>query len=158
MFNIFQSLDLDIYLSIIISILILSLLTTLSSNSKNTYLKTLWSYASVILSDYCTLKPRTGTDRLLIGVWLMSCTVLLAAISGIFREFLIKAKPIYYVDTWNDLARWNHLTINTFKATGLHNYIINYGHEPLARQLAERTKILEYDEFKSGKLQVISFL
>ena len=115
MFRIFESLDLYIYVSIIISIIVLSLLSTLSIRSKNKFLTVLWSYVSVILSDNYSLKYNAKSDRFLIGVWLMSCTVLLAAISGIFREFLIKAKPIYYIDTWKDLAEWNLLNVGVTK-------------------------------------------
>ena len=150
-FKIFESFDDNIYLATIASSLAMSLLVAISHRSIKTFFSYLWSYLSVILSDYYALKIESRIDRLLTGVWLMSCTVLLAAFSGVLRELMIRAKPIYWIDTWEDLSKWKHLRIDTFKATGLANYLDNFKHEPLAIELNKTINYLDYDLFKDGR-------
>ena len=144
------SLDFRIHILIFFSILIMSLVVALSKNSINKFFSYFWSFTSVILSDYYSLKIESAIDRLLTGVWLMSCTVLLAAISGLLREVMLKPKPIYWIDSWQELANWNHLRIDTFLTSSITGYILNSGSEPMAQNFAKRISLLNVDDFEKG--------
>ena len=50
---------------------------------------------------------------ILLSHWLLMCVILTAAFSGMLRDLLIKPRPIYWVDSWDDLVNWNELKIQT---------------------------------------------
>src|SRR5690348_9841156 len=84
----FQCFDNEIYLAILLSILILSCVTAINTKKIKT---SLWIYISIILSDNYSIRMNSkSVNRILFGVWLLVCTVLLAAFSGILRDRLMK--------------------------------------------------------------------
>ena len=147
----FESFDKEIYLSILLVMIIMALVVFTYRKSVKVFFTTLWSYASVLLSDYYSLRIDNRINRLLTGVWLMSCTVLLAAFSGILRNLMIKAKPILWIDSWDDLLEWKGLEIQAFHTSGLGAYIEKYD-TPMTQNFKSRLKggYLTIDEFEKG--------
>ena len=141
LFQQFKCFNIEIYISILFSIVLISVFMSLYKRSLNTFFRTFWSYSSIILSDHFSHKVNKSIERLLSGIWLMSCTVLLAAFSGQLRESLIKPKPIHWIDSWEDLFAWEHLKIETFRSSNLNTYIDQFEKEN--GKLKERLKILE---------------
>ena len=111
------------------AMIIMSVVVSTYRQSVKVFFTTLWSYASVLLSDYYSLRIETRIDRLLTGVWLMSCVVLLAAFSGILRDLMIKAKPILWIDSWEDLLEWEELEIQALYPGGFGAYMENTTHQ-----------------------------
>ena len=146
-FKIFETMDFRIYIFILLSVFIMSLVVAIPRVSINVFFSNLWSHLSIILSDNYSVKSAvmSTADRLMIGVWLMSCTVLLAAFSGLIRELMIKPKPIYWIDSLDDLAEWKHLTIWTTSATGLSYYLTNFRNESMAQNFVKRIVVLNND-------------
>ena len=106
------------------------------------------------------IELKSITDRLLSGVWLMSCTVLLAAFSGQLRKYLIKPKPIEWIDSWKGLYEWKHLKIKTFSQTSLVHYIecLKVLENPMGRDFKNRLEIFEDKEFVDGTKKYEDFL
>ena len=141
----FKCFDTEIYISILVSIVLISVIMSLYERTIKTFFRTFWSYSSVILSDYYSFKINKSVERMLSGVWLMSCTVLLAAFSGHLREQIIKLKPIHWIDSWEDLFEWEHLKIETTSLSSLKIYIDQLGEGN--GKLKGRLKILEDELF-----------
>ena len=150
MFNVLASFDYSNYIAIILSMIIMSLVVAISRKSMQTFFEYFWSYLSVILSDYYSLKIKSRIDKLFTGVWLMSCTVLLAAFSGLLRDRLLEPQPIYWIDSWKDLAQREHLKIHTFDTSGISIYTSTFPTETLTQNLAKRIKRIKIDEFEVG--------
>ena len=142
MFQVLTSLDNSIYFANILSMVIMSLVVAISRKSMKTFFAYIWSYASVILSDYYSLKIGSRIDKLFTGVWLMSCTVLLAAFSGLLRDQLLEPQPIYWIDLWENLVERKHLTIVTFDTSGLSIYTRYFSSETLAQNLDKKSSEL----------------
>ena len=58
---------------------------------------------------------------------------------------MIKPKPIYWIDSWDDLAEWKHLTISATSVSGIQYYITNFGNESMAQNFAKRIVVLNND-------------
>ena len=154
---IFKSFDIEVYISLVSIMIVMSLVVAIHKHSMKTFFSALWSYASVILSDYYSLQIESRIDRILSGIWLMSCTVLLAAFSGLLRELMIRPKPICWIDSWDDLMldKWKDVEIQLFETDGLAVYINRFTNTTLARNLESRIKrekgeMLKSDHFESG--------
>ena len=147
-FKLFQTLDYRIYISILASVITMSLEMAISRTSIKTFVSNFWSYLSVILSDTYSIRNvvKSTADRLMTGVWLMSCTVLLAAFSGLLRDLMIQPNPISWIDSWDDLAEWKHLCIYTTYASEVNFYISYFSNESIAQNFAKRMKLLNNDE------------
>ena len=111
-----------------------------------TFFVTFWAYLSVIISDTYTIKMKTLLERNLMGIWLMSCTVLLAAFAGLLRNLMIKPKPIYWIDSWNDLGQWQHLNIVTSSFGEIYYYVNHYVTDSLAKNFAKRIMVTDHDK------------
>ena len=116
------------YYGIIASIIVISFVISVYKHSLKSFFTTFWSYLSVILSDYYSLPIKTVIDKQLSGVWLISCTVLLAAFSGQLRQQQMEPKPIQWIDSIEQLLfddNWKHLDIDnsvlTYLTQGLRN-------------------------------------
>ena len=143
----FQCFNIEIYALILVSIVLISVFMSLYERSLKTFFRTFWSYSSVILSDYHSYRAKKSIERLLSGIWLMSCTVLLAAFSGQLRERIIKPKPIHWIDSWEDLIEWEHLKIEIFNNSNLIFYIENFADKNMTKKLKGRLKRLDEKEF-----------
>ena len=86
-FKLFETMDYRVYILLLFSVIMLSLVVAIPRASINIFFSNLWAHLSIILSDTYSMKTAvmSTADRLLTGVWLMSCTVLLAAFSGLFK-------------------------------------------------------------------------
>ena len=151
--NIFYSYDISIYISLFLFIIIMSLITGLSRNSMKSFLSISWSYLSVLLTDYCTLRAQSLVDRCLIGGWLLSSTILLAVFSGLMRDVLTKPKSIHWIDSWNDLSDWKHLKVVTPTTSSLAYNIKTFGKDPMAEGFADRVSIgIDFDKYEKGEM------
>ena len=95
-----------------------------------TFFNYLWKYCTVIFSDHYSTRVTKGVDRLLSGIWLVSCTVLLAAFAGLLREQMMKTLPIRWIDSLDDLysEEWRDLFILSTDATEI-AYARDGGHK-----------------------------
>ena len=139
-----------VYIGILVSISIMSSIVGLYHRSFKTFLSTFWSYFSVILSDYYSIGISSGVEKLLTGVWLMSCTVLLAAFSGLLRDQSMKPKAILWIDSWHDLYEWKNIKIQIPSVNFMLQFIDNFPDHPYSINFKNRSEIFENVDFESG--------
>ena len=132
----------------IMAITLISCVIGLYKRSLKSFFSAFWSYSSVILSDYYSIPKNTRVDRLLSGVWLMSCIVLLASFSGMLRGHVLQPKPIYWIDTWEELYKWN-LNIQTHSQTDIAGYAQNEDNT-MARAFYQRIKWMPEPVTRNG--------
>ena len=101
--NFFECFEPQVYLTLLATLLIISLIVSAINRKILYFYDSLWKYTSVLLSHSHSLQSNRISERLLSGVWLMSCTVLLAAFSGLLRDHLLRPDPIYWIDSLQDL-------------------------------------------------------
>ena len=65
MFKHFECFEPEVYYGIIASIIVISFVTSFHKRSLKSFLTTFWSYLSVILSDYFSLKSDTRIGKLI---------------------------------------------------------------------------------------------
>ena len=153
----------EVYYGIIGSMALMALVIGLYRQSFKAFLTTFWSYSAVILSDCYTIPLNTVYERLLSGVWLLVCTVLLSAFSGQLREGLMRPKPIYWIDSieeLHELEEWKDKKIQTFSVTEYANFIENNGNTTMAQDFSKRTDYLQVDDkvIKNGLKLMKEFL
>ena len=90
------------------------------------------------------MRSNRTSERLLSGVWLMSCVVLLAAFSGLLRNQLLRPDPIYWIDSLKDLYEWKELKIQTIGGTYMNTFARDPNAGPMARDFESRLQILHY--------------
>ena len=143
----FACLDFEIYIGIFTSIIFCALLSSLAERRPGLFFKYTWSFLSVILSDN-SFRAKKLFDRLLSGVWLISCTVLLAAFSGQLREHLLKGKPIKWIDSWQDLYEWDNVKIQSYTTSTLVRFHEKYKDvDPMAKSFSLRTEAIDISKF-----------
>ena len=151
----FGLLDAEIYLTINICIVILSLITVLQKGRSLRSLSTImWSYLSVILSDYIPMKIRSTVDRLLSGVWLISCTVILAASAGLMRQKMMKRYSIEWIDSLDDLFEWKHMAIQSSDLSRFTYYIYDNLDYRKALDFSKRLNKISSQEFELGHVDI----
>jgi len=102
-FDYFNCLDRQIYYWIIISLISIGLLFSLKSRSLWAFWSTFWEFGTIILSDCYAHQIRGNLYRIISGIWLMSCVLLLSISSGGLWDFLIRLQPTDKIDSWDDL-------------------------------------------------------
>ena len=121
----------------------------LKNRSFKSFFITIWMYLSVILSDYYSMKISKGFDRFMAGIWLLVCSVLLAAFSGQIWHLLVRAQPIDQIDSWDDLyskPQWKEKNIITFKFLDMDDFI-NKDESPMALNFQKRVQYLDLYQF-----------
>ena len=118
-----------------------------------TFINHMWNYFTVLLSDHYSMIGRKGVDRLLSGVWLMACTVLLAAFAGLLRRQMMKTQPIRWIDSLDDLysEEWRDLFILTSDATEI-AFAKRGGHKEfnIPEEAFERLQVVSHIDFELG--------
>ena len=121
----------------------------LKNKSINSFFITIWMCLSVILSDYYSMKINKGFDRFMSGIWLLVCSVLLAAFSGQIWNLLIRSQPIDSIDSLDDLyskPQWSNATIFTLEYLDFAEFADKVD-SPMAKNFKKRIKLLDAFDF-----------
>ena len=81
----------------------------------------------------------------------MSCTVLLAAFSGLLRGQLLRPDPIYWIDSLQDLYQWKELKIQAFGGTYIDTFAKDSKSSPMVKNFLSRLHLLNYYDFNENK-------
>ena len=175
MFKQFECFESEVYYGIIASIFVISFVISVYKHSLKSFFTTFWSYLSVILSNYQSIRTDIAFERLFSGLWLMTCLILLRAFSGKLRDRVIERNPILWIDSWEDLYELKQMKIFTSKGTDLANFIYMFNNSKyqdtkgvMARDFGERVSysiangndrnlpnIIDFDEVRSGRLAIV---
>jgi hypothetical protein len=105
-----------------ISLIIISMTTIIQIPKEkfSNFMVNIWRYSSLILSEpYPTIAYRRINQflwqRIILSVWLLSCTVLLSGFSGVLLGSFMKSLPNNVIDSYAQLFQRNHLKIITTK-------------------------------------------
>jgi hypothetical protein len=117
-FNYMQSFDLNVWLSILFSFISICVFLFFTEKSIHKIQNTIWRYISILLSEpFPHISYRKAikmlSQRIMLSVWLLSCTVLLAAFSGVLRNFFINYISSDIIDTYQQLYSRSDLKIIT---------------------------------------------
>ena len=85
-------------------------------------------------------------ERTLAGIWLLSCTILLAAFSGQLREQILRPDPIDWIDSWEDLHEWKDMKIQVNFHSEIKRLINNQPDHPFSLDFKNRLQFDEEDE------------
>ncbi|CAG2115864.1 unnamed protein product [Medioppia subpectinata] len=110
--------DYNIYVCILLSLLAIGSVFGLKYRSVGIGLETMWSYLSVLLSDYFNVKQiKKSFDRLFAGLWLIICLMLLSLYSAKQYDIMIAGQTYDMIETYDDLhakPQWTHLNIHAY--------------------------------------------
>ena len=98
-----------------LTIITLSLLVAIKSKSLKMFHDKLWSHIAIILSEHYSRVFDDNVDMFFKGLWLVSCTIMLAAFPGPLLDRMMKPQPIYLIDSYKDLADRDYLRIDSFE-------------------------------------------
>ena len=138
----FGTFESEVYYGIIASIIVISFVISVYKHSLKSFFTTFWSYFLALLNHFDNLPNKNLPEQILRGIWLISCTVFLAAVSGRLRTLLIKSPAIYWINSWDDLYEWKHLTIQTIHLTDLATFAKNNHDDPMALDFKSRIDLL----------------
>ena len=155
MFKHFECFNIEVYYFIILSVVFISCAISGHKKSIKLVLETFWTYLSVILHGSSDIDMRTGL--VIPYTWLLSCTVLLTAFSGELLKFLIKARPIYWINSWDDLFEWKHLRIQTIAQTDLGLFITKNPNNSVAQDLYLRTDLFPFTILSDPLLKMFDY-
>ena len=137
MFKHLEAFEIEIYYAIILSLVVISGVMSVHKKSIKVFFETFWSYFSVILHGSCDID--TKASLVMPNLWLLSCTILLAAFSGKLLTFLMIPQPVYWINSWDDLFEWKHLKIQTITQTDLGYFITNNPNNSVTQALSSRS-------------------
>ncbi len=104
-FDYFLSFDLKVWINMILTLIVISILMSLTQRSFKTILSNFWYFSSIILSELFPKRMITKnlTQRIIICFWLIFCTIFLSAFSGVLYGFFVKNIPNDVIDSWDEL-------------------------------------------------------
>ena len=140
MVSFFECFEPEIYYTLLATLLITSLTISVIKRRIQDFFSYIWIFTSVLLSNSHSIKRKSLSDRVLTGVWLMSCIVLLAAFSGLLRDQLLRPDPIYWIDSFQDLYEWKG-QIQTSKGGYFNTFIQNNLNDPMANNFRNRLNV-----------------
>jgi hypothetical protein len=115
-FTFFHGFDIYSWISMLIAIVLISCYKSFIENSLLTFLNSFWRYLAVLLSepfpkiDYKKAIKSVHLKIILI-IWLLSCTVLLASFSGVLLKYFITSLQSDVIDTFEQLYANKELSI-----------------------------------------------
>jgi hypothetical protein len=129
-FSYFQSFDIIVWIMILLSLALISLLLSIKKLSISNFLLIYYQYSSVLQSEpffrsAYNKSLKSITNKLILIVWLLMCTVLLSAFASVQRTFFIKCLPYDNIDSWEDLYDKSHYKILTIDFTLFSHYSLN---------------------------------
>jgi hypothetical protein len=152
-FEYFLSFDHKIWINIILSLIIFSLIMSLTQRSFKNVLSNFWLFSTVLLSDIFPKRMLTKNliERIIICSWLLFCTVILSAFSGVLYGFLIKNIPNDVINLWEDLY-----SRKEFKITASYSDLQNSESDEMVQDFKSRTdeKIFTSQEFDTEFLSI----
>ena len=158
----------EVYYTLLATLLIISLTISAINRKILYFFGHFWNYISVLLSHSHSFRATRLSEALVSGVWLMSCTVLLAAFSGLLREQLLRPDPIYWIDSLLDLYQRNELVIQTHGGGYFETYTrTNHLTDSMANNFNDRFEIsdwsnifdeIDYPGICEGRTAVVSVL
>jgi uncharacterized membrane protein YcgQ (UPF0703/DUF1980 family) len=112
-FDYFLSFDTKVWLFMILTLIIISLMMSLTQRSFKLILSNFWHFSSILLSEIFPKRMITNnlTQRIIICFWLIFCTIFLSAFSGVLYGFFIKNIPNDVIDSWDELYSIKELRI-----------------------------------------------
>ena len=126
------------------TIIVISLTVSTSKRRIRSFFDSLWTCISVLLSHSISLPSNTSIVRLLFGVWLMSCTLLLVAFAGILTDHMIRRQTIKWIDSLRYLYDWNDVRIKTSEFDYLDNLINDFPNNFMVKNFKKRVELLDY--------------
>lgn len=127
-FSYLRSFDTNVWLLTIFILIIISFISQLKVMSISQFTATLWRYASVLFSEpierlFFKKLQQKLSNRIVLCVWLLSCTILLSSFSGVLRGFFITRIPHIVIDSWEDLYAIKNMRIYSQSISFLSNYV-----------------------------------
>ena len=153
--------DHNIYLALFLSIVAIGCVYGLIKRSFNAMLESMWSYTSVLLSDYFAIKVKNLKPRFLAIIWLLVNTLLLSLYAGFLYDFIIRGQIVDKIEKKEELVskpNWMNTTIYSIDdATGDYFYWGLTQSDGIALQLFERHELLDLLEvyFNANKRKAI---
>ena len=106
----------------------MSIMICLKTKSFKSFFKYFWTFSSVILSDYYSMRINGHFYRSFAGLWLLVCTLLLSLFSGALWDLLVRPPPMEKIESWNDLhtkPEWKNVEIYSAKYLDLYEFVNN---------------------------------
>ena len=151
-FSYLQCFDRFIWVSILISIIILSIFTTLANYRMNEYLIVFWSYFVILFSKeipkYC-INGRLSQIFLLSG-WLMAALMLSINFSAEFFDKIILVIPYEKIKGWEDLYKKSNIQIIAFTDCPLRQFALSNESAMAINFNSRLSEEIELGELKSG--------
>lgn len=154
-FEYFLSFDPYFWISIILSLIIVSLLMTFLKNTFKAFLDYFWLILSVLLSETIPKRqiPNSPKERILLYFWFIFCTIILLAFSGVLLGFFIRNPPNHVIDSWDELFMEKEFKIITSELSFLKNYVEKYkSSDDMARDFNSRIDMTHKMRFNRNDL------
>ena len=92
---------------------------------------------------------KTTFERLLRGLWLIVCTLLLFAFSGLLRQQILRPKSVQWIDSWEDLHQWKDLKIQTNYISEIKAFTESFPNDPISKDFTKRFLPNEQDDSRT---------
>jgi len=135
-----------VWITLFITMLLIPLSFCVIEKTFSGYFRNLWNYSYLILSEAIPKMPKSSMKRFVLTFWLLACTVLLSAYSGVIRDQFIRANPDVVIDSWEDLYDQKDMKIVTIEGSDIHHFVLdNQNNNEMARDFASRLEIIKYE-------------
>lgn len=123
-FRYFSSFQIQVWVSLLVTVIFLSLLISIIRKSSFLFFTNLWQNYSILLSKSNPkfFRIKKLWERLITGVWLLSVMILSIHFCEVTLDFMLKAIPEVKIDSWDDLYKRNDIKIIVFNDTPLVEY------------------------------------
>jgi hypothetical protein len=130
-FTYFQSFEINVWLLILFSLVFICLVIKFFDKAFNNFRSNVWQYSTLLLSEPFPRKAylrsvKLLSHRLVLTVWLLSCTIFLAAFSGVLRGFFIRNVSPDVIDSFEELYHRNKIKVICTDISYFNYYVQNY--------------------------------
>jgi hypothetical protein len=148
-FTYFSSFDLYVWVFTIISVISISLTDSIIERGLQRVLNNVWRFSSLLLSEplprntYLSSK-QSLSKRILILVWLIASTILLAGFSGVLRGFFMSKLPLEVIDSFEDLHKQKSVKVISKKGFSFESLVRNpKSTNEILKEIGERTIFID---------------
>jgi hypothetical protein len=161
-FRYFSGFQIQVWVSLLLTVIFLSLLISIIKKSSFLFFANLWQNYSILLSKSNPkfFRIKKLWERLITGFWLLSVMIFSIYFCEVLLDFMLKAKSEVKIDSWDDLSNRNDIKIIVFDDTPLAEYAMTDNsdmaqkfHSMLETSGMEKWKTLDFRYDVIKKLQ-----
>jgi len=154
LFSYLSIFQIEVWFSILVSLIFISIIISVFKNSWISFFKILWRNSIIMVSESSPqfFKIKSSWEKIIIGVWLFSAMGLSIGFCTYLLDYMIEAIPEVIIDSWNDLYHRKDIKIIVFDDSSMAKFAMD-DISDMARSFKSRLETAEIGDWKTNQFK-----